>query len=70
MIVAAGEFINHHNFSQYKKITVSTQDEHSANCILVNDYVIIPKGYEVTKRKMNEVGFKTIELEMSEFQKD
>ncbi|KQU23148.1 hypothetical protein ASG65_02130 [Bacillus sp. Leaf13] len=69
MIVAAGEFINHHNFSQYKKITVSTQDEYSANYILVNDYVIIPKGYEETKRKMNEVGFKTIELEMSEFQK-
>lgn len=35
----------------------------------MNDYVIIPKGNEETKRKMNEVGFKTIELEMSEFQK-
>ncbi|MFI8494437.1 hypothetical protein ACIGC1_16175 [Peribacillus butanolivorans] len=54
MIVAAGEFNNHHNFSPYKKITVSTEDEYSANCILVNDYVIIPKGYEESKRKMNE----------------
>ncbi|MFD6210337.1 dimethylarginine dimethylaminohydrolase family protein [Peribacillus sp. NPDC060253] len=69
LIVAAGEFINHPDFAQYKKITVSAKDEYSANCILVNDYVIIPKGYEETKRKMNDAGYKTIELEMSEVQK-
>lgn len=69
LIVAAGEFLDHPNFAQYKKITVSAEDEYSANCILVNDYVIIPKGYEETTRRLNEVGFKTIELDMSEFQK-
>ncbi|KMY52997.1 N(G),N(G)-dimethylarginine dimethylaminohydrolase [Bacillus sp. FJAT-27231] len=69
LIVAAGEFIGHPDFAQYDQLTVSAEDEYSANCILVNDYVIIPKGYEETKRKMNEAGYKTIELEMSEFQK-
>lgn len=69
LIVAAGEFINHQDFSQYEKIVVSNEDEYSANCILVNDYVIIPKGYEETKRHLNESGYKTIELETSEFQK-
>ncbi|AOH55414.1 N(G),N(G)-dimethylarginine dimethylaminohydrolase [Peribacillus muralis] len=69
LIVAAGEFIDHPDFTRYKKITVSAEDEYSANCILVNDYVIIPSGYEQTKRKLNEAGYETIELEMSEFQK-
>lgn len=69
LIVAAGEFLDHPDFEQYDKLTVSAEDEYSANCIRVNDYVIIPKGYEETKRKINEAGYKTIELEMSEFQK-
>lgn len=69
LIVAAGEFIEHPDFAQYKKIIVSAEDEYSANCILVNDYVIIPSGYDQTKSKLNEAGYKTIELEMSEFRK-
>ncbi|WP_019243540.1 MULTISPECIES: dimethylarginine dimethylaminohydrolase family protein [Bacillus] len=68
-IVAAGEFIDHPDFAQYEKIIVPTEEEYAANCILVNEYVIIPKGYENTKRQIEEVGLKTIELEMSEFQK-
>ena len=68
-IAAAGEFLDHPDFEQYEKLTVSAEDEYSANCIRVNDFVIIPKGYEETNRKMNEAGYKTIELEMSEFQK-
>jgi dimethylargininase len=35
----------------------------------VNDYVIIPAGFPQTKQKMNEAGFRTIELDMSEFRK-
>ncbi|ARK32339.1 dimethylarginine dimethylaminohydrolase family protein [Halalkalibacter krulwichiae] len=69
LIVVAGEFVDHPDFEHYDKIVVSDSDEYSANCILVNDYVIIPKGYEETNRKINEAGYETIELEMSEFQK-
>lgn len=69
LIVAAGEFIDHPDFNQYDKIIVSDEDEYSANCILVNDYVIIPKGYPKTKMQMNEKGYQTIELDMTEFQK-
>ncbi|WP_408008472.1 dimethylarginine dimethylaminohydrolase family protein [Pseudalkalibacillus sp. A8] len=69
LIIAAGEFVDHPDFQHYKKITVPLEEEYSANCIRVNDYVIIPKGYEETIRQINEAGFETIELEMSEFQK-
>ncbi len=52
-----------------KKIIIPKEDEYSANCIQVNDYVIIPAGYLETNRKLNELGYKTIELDMSEFRK-
>lgn len=68
-MVLAGEFVEHPAFNSYEKIIVSKEDEYSANCIQVNDYVIIPKGYEETKRQLNAAGLQTIELEMSEFQK-
>ncbi|WP_257349693.1 dimethylarginine dimethylaminohydrolase family protein [Pseudalkalibacillus decolorationis] len=69
VIVTAGEFIDHSDFQQYKKITVAPEEEYSANCIRVNNYVIIPKGYKDTIHQINEAGYETIELEMSEFQK-
>lgn len=68
-IAAAGEFLNHSDFARYEKIEIPTADEYSANCIKVNDFVIIPKGFDDTKSKLEKRGLKTIELEMSEFQK-
>ncbi|MDN7245240.1 dimethylarginine dimethylaminohydrolase family protein [Planococcus shenhongbingii] len=68
-IAAAGEFLNHPDFSDYEKVEIPDADEYSANCIKVNDYVIIPKGFDDTKRKLAGRGLETIELEMSEFQK-
>ncbi len=68
-LVVAGEFTDHPAFSTYDKIVIPDEDEYSANCIRVNDYVIIPEGYPETKRKLTEAGCQTIELDMSEVQK-
>ncbi len=68
-MVVAGEFVDHPAFDSYEKIVISKEDEYSANCIRINNYVIIPQGYEETKRKFNEAGYQTIELDMSEVQK-
>ncbi|MFP5111506.1 dimethylarginine dimethylaminohydrolase family protein [Bacillaceae bacterium C204] len=68
-IVVAGEFIDHPEFNSYQKIVVPPEEEYAANCIRVNDYVIIPAGYPVTRQKLNGAGYQTIELEMSEFRK-
>lgn len=68
-MVLAGEFIDNPLFDQYEKIVIDKENEYSANCIRVNDYVIIPAGYEKTKNQLNEAGYETIELDMSEVQK-
>lgn len=68
-IVVAGEFIDHPDFQSYKKIIVPPEEEYAANCIRVNDYVMIPAGFPKTVQAVKDAGYQTIELEMSEFRK-
>ncbi|MDN7242321.1 arginine deiminase family protein [Planococcus sp. N028] len=68
-VAVSGEFVDHPAFDKYEKIIVPSEEEYSANCIKVNDYVIVPKGFDGTVQKLADAGYQTIELEMSEFQK-
>ncbi|MBQ0140161.1 MAG: N(G),N(G)-dimethylarginine dimethylaminohydrolase [Kurthia sp.] len=68
-LVVTGEFITNPLFESYEKIIIPKEQQYSANCILVNDYVIIPAGFEETNQQLKSQGYQTIELEMSEFQK-
>jgi len=68
-LVLAGEFIDHELFRDFNKLVVDEKEEYAANCIRINDFVIIPKGYEESKQKIVDAGYSVIELEMSEFRK-
>lgn len=57
------------DFKSYNKIPIIESETYAANCVLVNDYLIIAKGFEDTKQKFIEAGYKLIELDMSEFEK-
>ncbi len=69
IVLAAGEFIDHPAFAQYETIAVPAEEEYAANCIFINDHVIIPKGFATTKNKVQAAGYKTVEVDMTEFQK-
>jgi len=56
-------------FDQYDKIIVPADESYAANCILVNNYLMVPKGFAETREKLLQAGYALIELEMSEFQK-
>lgn len=68
-VVVGGEFIDHPLFNDYKKVVVPKEEEYASNCIRVNDYVIVPEGFTTTIDNIQNAGFKTIEVPMSEFQK-
>ncbi len=57
------------DLKSYKKIPIIESETYASNCVLVNDYLIIAKGFENTKQKFIEAGYKIIELDMSEFEK-
>jgi len=57
------------DFKSYNKIIVKPEESYAANSLLVNDTLIIPKGFADTKLRLLEAEFDVIELDMSESQK-
>jgi dimethylargininase len=68
-LIVCGEFINDSRFDQYNSIEIPESESYAANCVWVNEFVIIPTGYPITKEKIRNVGYTVLETDMSEFQK-
>ena len=68
-LVATGEFVSNPVFKSFEILEIEASESYAANCIWVNDFVIIPKGYPNAKRKIEDAGYNTIEVDVSEFKK-
>jgi dimethylargininase len=56
-------------FSAYDVVRVDSGEEYAANCVRVNDHLLVAAGYSRFEAKLRELGYQIITLEMSEFQK-
>jgi len=56
-------------FNGYELVGVNVDEEYGANCVRINDYVLVAAGYPVFEQTLRGAGYKTIALEMTEFQK-
>ena len=56
-------------FSGYDVICLDSNEDYAANCLAINGKVLIAEGFPKTKNKLEHIGYQTIALEMSEFQK-
>jgi dimethylargininase len=56
-------------FSGYERIVVAREESYAANCVRVNDRVLVAAGYPRLVGELRERGFSSLELDMSEFQK-
>jgi dimethylargininase len=56
-------------FQVYDLIRVEAGDEYAANCIEVNGRVLIAAGYPRFETRLRELGYETLPLDISEFQK-
>ena len=54
--------------SAYDLICLSPDEEYAANCLSINDRLLIPAGFPKVKKELDQLGY-TIALDMSEFQK-
>jgi len=68
-LMVAGEFQINSLFADFNKIKVLDSEEYSANCININDKVIVPSGFPESRKMIEIYGYETIALDMSEFQK-
>ncbi|MEI7485415.1 MAG: arginine deiminase family protein [Ignavibacteriota bacterium] len=68
-LLVSGEFINNPAFKNFSRIIVDNKEAYAANSLWVNGKVIVPKGHTNTKVQIENAGYTTIEVDVSEFQK-
>lgn len=56
-------------FSDYKLIIVDEDEAYGANCVRVNDYVLVAAGHPKLSNKLKSLGYNLNVLDMSEFQR-
>ena len=68
-LVACGEFLTKKDFQKYHILEIEESESYAANCIWVNNKVIIPMGYPKAKKIIKDAGYEIIEVDVSEFKK-
>lgn len=68
-MLVAGEFITNPTFSKFNHVVVEPDEGYAANCIWVNDTVIVPEGYPKILKAVENLGYKVMVVDTSEYKK-
>ena len=68
-LIAWREIAAHEAFRGWEVVGVPKGEEYAANCILVNDRVLVASGFPQTAALLRGLGLEVAELEMSEYQR-
>ncbi len=60
---------SHKSFSGYEPIRLNSAEEYAANCLSLNGRALVAAGFPALKQELDQLGYQTIALDMSEFQK-
>ena len=68
-MLVSGEFVTKPDFEKYNKVEIPEEEAYAANCIWVNDTVIVPEGYPAVLAAVQSLGYKTLLVDTSEYRK-
>jgi dimethylargininase len=68
-LVVMEEMASNHQFARFHQICVSPAESYAANCVRVNDRVLLAAGFPHFHDQLTARGFNPLVLNMSEFQK-
>lgn len=68
-MLVSGEFVTKPDFEKYNKVVIPEEEAYAANCIWVNDTVIVPEGYPAVLQAVKDLGYKTLVVDTSEYRK-
>ena len=68
-LLVTEDFAAKEQLKGYDTIVVDRDESYAANTLLINNHLLIPRGYPGTHKKLEVLGFKTIELDTSEVRK-
>jgi len=56
-------------FAAWERVRVDPSEDYAANAVAVNDAVLVAKGFPRLERRLADLGYRLVGLDMSEFQK-
>ena len=68
-LVVMEEMADNDQFGNFELIRVCAEESYAANCVRVNDRVLVAAGFPRLTAELSACGFNPLALEMSEFQK-
>lgn len=68
-IIATQKFASCPDFRGYQKIVTLPDEDYAANCLRINDHLVMAAGFPDTMRKLQQFNLPVLEVEMSEFRK-
>jgi dimethylargininase len=68
-IVAIDSLAGHQALKHFELVRVQPGEEYAANCVRVNDRVLLPLGFPKMRRALEKLDYDVLTLDMSEFQK-
>ncbi|WP_406616786.1 dimethylarginine dimethylaminohydrolase family protein [Mycoplasmopsis adleri] len=69
-LLISGEFLQYPTFKSFNQIVVPASEAYAANCIWVNETVIVPEGYPKVLKAVKDLGiYRVITCDTSEYKK-
>ena len=68
-LLCGKELYDHHAFSSFNTISVGRNEDYAANSLWINGTVLVPADFPETRRNIEQAGYPTISLDVSEFEK-
>lgn len=68
-IVATRQFASCPEFRRYKKIETLPAEDYAANCLRLNNHLVMAAGFPDLRRKLEPLGLPILEIDMSESRK-
>lgn len=68
-LLATGEIAAHEGLRGWEIVRVPKGEDYAANCIKVNDALLIARGFPATSAVLGELGYALVPLDLSEYRK-
>ncbi len=68
-MVVIDALADHPAFKSFELIRTQTHEDYAANCVRVNDHVLMASGFPILQNTLEKLGYSMITLDMSEYQK-
>jgi dimethylargininase len=68
-LVLIDAFAGQSHFKDYDILRVDEGEKYAVNCVRVNDFVLLPRGYPKLRQCLAHYGYQALALDMSEYRK-